>query len=361
MTRQPRYLIAAGLAIVAAGGAVLVVRSGVGAQTPSAEIPALPVQVAPVQGAGGATGDAAGAQGEATFSATIHHDREAQLAFRLPGRIAAYPVRIGDHLPRGGLLVSIEATAYAAASQRAAADLDRARRAAGRYAALALEGAAAGAQASDGADAARAAEAAAQAARYDLQSTRLVMPFAGAVIARRGEVGEVAAAGQSLVTVADTASPLVASVQVPVAVAQGLRAGQHASVALASGQTLNARVLRKAAAADARSGLLQIDLVLPAGSGAVSGTPASARFANGLGAANGSDVSTIPAEAVLEAQGDRGWVYVIDSGARARRKPVGLLGFVDREARITGLAAGARVITKGAGFVSEGQRVTVTP
>lgn len=374
MTGRSRYLATAALVLVGLGGVGWLARSGTQAAAPAAEIPALPVQVAQVEGpgngegVGNGSGDGVLPAGSATgagYAATIHHDREAQLGFRVPGRITAYPVRIGDRVARGGLLASIEAAPYAAAAARAQADFDRTRRAAARYAALAQEGAAAAAQAGDGADAARAAEAALRAARYDLGSTRLVMPFAGAVIARRGEVGEVAPAGQAIVTVADTASPLLASVQVPVAVAQALRPGQSASVRPAAGPTITAHVLRKAAAADSRSGLQQIDLVLPPGSGAVSGTPASASFTGAAGTAAPATGPTafgsVPAEAVLEAQGERAWVYVIDAGSRARRKAVTLGGFVDRTARIAGLAPGTRLITKGAGFVSEGQRVTVTP
>lgn len=337
--------------------------TGSQAQQVRADIPVLPVQAAAVRfGAGEGDG---GAGTGAAFAAVIRHDREAQLALRVPGRIVAYPAHIGDRLGAGALIAALDATPYAAAQARAQADLDRAGRAAERHAALAQDGAVAGAQAADSADAARAAQAAVQAARYDVQSTRLTMPFAGAVIARRGEVGEVAAAGQVLVTVADQASPLVAAAQVPAALAQGLRRGQAASVTLASGQRLTAHVLRKAAAADPRSGLVQVDLALPAGAGALSGMAASVGFAGGEtpsgapGAVGGQ--GTIPAEAVLEAQGATAFVYVIDAAGRARRKAVGLQGFVDRDAVISGLPAGTQVVTKGAGFVSDGQRVQVMP
>ena len=67
----------------------------------------------------------------------------------------------------------------------------------------------------------------------------------------------------------------------------------------------------------------------------------------------------MPAEALLEAQGDSASVYVIDARGIARRRPVRFFGFADRDARIGGLAAGTMVITKGAGFVHDGQRVEV--
>lgn len=321
------------------------------------ELPPLNVRAENPRGDGDRTG------GAISFAATIHYDREAQLAFRVPGRIAAYRARIGDRLTRGAVLATLDPTPYAAAEQRAAANMDRAGRAAGRYAALAQEGAAAGAQALDGADQARAAQAELVAARYDLQSTRLTMPFSGVITARRGETGESVMAGQTLLTVADTGSPLLASAEVPAAQAQDLKAGQMARVGLADGRTVEARLLRKSAAANAANGLVTVDLVLPTSARALSGSAASASFAPSVAPPVPTPpvpVLRIPVESLLEAQGETAYVYVIDAQGRARRQTVRLLGLVDRDARITGLAPSARVITMGAGFVRHGQKVEVT-
>ncbi len=320
--------------------------------TPQPESPPLAVRAASPRA------DVESGAESSSFAASLHYEREARLAFRVPGRIASFPARIGDQMARGATLAVIEAAPYAAAAQRASADYDRASRSAQRYAALVREGSASGAQASDGQDAARAAEAGLAAARYDLQSTRLTMPFTGAVIARQGEQGETVGAGQGVLTVADTRSPLLASAQVPVGTALGLHSGQSATLALPDGQTLPVRVLRKAAAADGRSGLVTVDLALPAHARALSGSPASVSFTRAAAPATGL---RIPVEALLAAQGTTASVFVIDSKGRARRRAVQLLGLVDREARITGLSASARVITMGAGFVRDGQRVEVTP
>jgi hypothetical protein len=67
----------------------------------------------------------------------------------------------------------------------------------------------------------------------------------------------------------------------------------------------------------------------------------------------------IPAEAVLEASGGKAAVLRLEGG-RARRTPVRFGGFDGDDALVAGLPDGARVITAGAGFVSDGDRVTVT-
>jgi RND family efflux transporter MFP subunit len=362
MVSQRRLVVATVLALGAAGFAVTALLPASTAAAPDAAAAPIPVQAERVAALSGSSGAATPAS---AFAATIRYDREAQLAFRVPGRIAAFPVHVGDRLPRGALVAMIEATPFRAAAARADADRDRTARAAQRYTALASEGAGAEAQARDSADLARAAAASADAAGYDLRSARLVMPFGGLVIAKRGEVGEFAGTGQSLVTVADAGSPLLATAQVPAALAARLQRGQSASVTSGDGSAITGNIRRLGGAADPRSGLVPVDIALSAGGGGrrlASGTPVSVSFAAGLAGqsgAQGTDEGTIPAEALLEAQGNTASVYVIDARGVARRRQVRFFGFTDRDARIGGVAAGTMVITKGAGFVHDGQRVEV--
>ncbi|MBC2668875.1 efflux RND transporter periplasmic adaptor subunit [Novosphingobium piscinae] len=368
-TARTRTVLAAGLAIAAIAAALVWGRASPGEPTPPASLPVLPVQVAavlPEEGQEPAEGSALASTAAAAggwFAAVLHHDREARLGFRVPGRLSSLPVRIGDRLPAGALLAQLDPALYAAAAERAAADYARVSRTAERTSGLAREGAAAAAQASDATDLSRAAAAGLAASRTDLRDTRLTMPFAGTVIERAAEQGEVVSPGQPVLTVADTASPLLARAQVPAAVAVGLQQGQSGQVRLADGQLRSARVLRVAGAADSRTGLVTVELALASGAGAISGAPASVQLAAASETAatpGRSRVLRIPAEALLEAQGHRASVYVIDLKGRARRRPVELLGLVDRDARIMGLPVGVRVITLGAGFVRDGQRVEVT-
>lgn len=326
--------------------------------TPSpATLPSLPVQVAPVQpetGSGAAT---------SSYTAILHHDREARLAFRLPGRIAALPVRVGDRLAAGAVVAQLDAVQYAAAVTRAEADYARSARTADRYAGLAQEGAASTAQAHDAADLTRAADAARTAARFDLRDTRLTMPFAGTVIERQAERGEMTSPGQPVLSIADTRSPLLARAQLPADVAVALRPGQPALVRLADGATLEGHVLRKAGAADSRTGLTLLEIVLPKGPAGLSGAPASVQFpfkASASGSNIGPAIQRIPAEALLQVRGSTATVFIIDRSGRARRQTIRFIGLIDRDARVSGLPADARVITLGAGFARDGQPVEVT-
>lgn len=323
---------------------------------PQAQAPATPVRVFVV----GSGGDGATLASGASYAALIHREREATLSFRLGGRMVSSPPREGQRLGAGALVAAIDATPWRASLARAEADAARTARATQRYGVLAPDGAVSQAQARDSADALTAARAGVTAARYDLSSTRLTMPFAGVVLNRRAELGETLAAGQAVASVADLSSPLLATVQVPVARVAGLQRGTGAHVLVPGrAQPIAARVLRIGAASDARSGTVAVDLALEGAGALPSGTSASAVFAGGATSVVASDV-TVPAEALLEAGGARATLYVIDAKGRARRTQVGFLGFSDRFARVSGLVPGARVITAGAGFVGDGEAVVVT-
>lgn len=356
-------LAAMGLAALALGGS--------GQPVPAAMAP-MPVQAVVVGGASLANADLAnaGLAGAAqtgglgdhapSYAAIIHRDREAVLSFRLGGRLTAVLAEPGQVWPAGAVIARLEATPYQAAVARQAADVARAQRAAGRSAALAPQGAVPEAQAQDAADLASAAKAGLVAARHDLASTRLTMPFAGMIMARHAEQGETVMPGQKLVSVADVEAPWVATVAVPAQVAAGVKRGSPAQVRLgASGGPVPARVLRVAGGVDPHGGTVAVDLALAAPQGLISGMAGSASFGAAAPLQAGAAVA-IPAEALLEAHGAQAYVYVIDTSQRARRRRLNFLGFADRDARVQGLAAGERVITSGAGFVSEGQLVAVT-
>lgn len=294
------------------------------------------------------------------YAATIHYDREATLAFRVPGRIASLPVHVGDRVTAGALIAAIEPDGYAAASAMRAADAERSERDAARIGRLVADGATSPAAAADARDAARAASAGLAAARYDLASTRLAAPFAGIVLARVAQAGETVGAGSAVVRLADSRSPLLAVADVPAEIAAQLHAGTPAQVRLAGSDiAIAAQVWHIAGAADARSGLVSVELRLTRAGALPSGSPASVSFAAAASAPAADARQRIPAEALIDAGTGSADVWLIDSAGRARRHTLRFFGFDDRDALVGGLPAGARVITTGAGFVAEGQAVQV--
>lgn len=292
------------------------------------------------------------------FPATVRRDREAVLSFRVPGTVAGVPVRIGDRLPAGALVANLDATPYRAAVTRAEMELARLARADRRNAGLVDAGALAPADREDTGSARTAAAAALEAARYDAASARLTIPFAGVVLARAAETGETVAAGQAVARVADLSSALLARAAVPASVAARLRPGMAARVRLdGSPREIAARVQRVGAASDARTATVEIDVALPGAVSVALGAVGSVAF--DLPAA-GAGAQRIPAEALLAGRDGWGEVFVYDPARQvARRTRLRVAGFDGEALRVSGLPAGAQVITAGAGFVADGQKVRV--
>ena len=291
------------------------------------------------------------------FAATLHYDREADLSFRVPGRLTRMALQPGDRIAAGTVVAAIEPDAFAAAEAMHAAGAARDQRDAARIASLVGDGATSPAAADAARDAARASAAGLAGARYDLASTRLRAPFAGLVLARRAEQGETVNAGQAVVRVADRSSPQIAIADVPAPVAAHLQQGQMAQVWCGDAMApIVAHVWRIAGSADAHSGLVAVKVRLDAPIALASGTPAAVDFArSGLPQAQ----QRVPAEALIDAGTAGASLWLIDRGGHARRQQVRFFGFDDRDALVAGLPVGARVITAGAGFVGEGQLVAV--
>lgn len=338
----------------------LLLLSGCGAKADPrpGEAPLL-VEVAQVsQGTGGATSDATGS----SYAAVIAFDREAVLSPRVGGTIELLPATIGATLRRGSLIAALNDTPYRAAFTRASADADRLARAQARNQTLLGAGAVAQADVQDTQSGLAAAQAARSAAAYDLASTRLRMPFDGVVLSKAVERGAVVGAGQPVVTVADTRSSRIARVQVPSADVAALHRGMAADVVVnGMAAPLTGHILRTGALSDARTGTVEVDVALPPTTLA-SGTVASVRFPGSLAArTRGNDTATdIPAEALVDSHNGQGHVFIVDPQRHvARLVPITVAGFDDEQLRVAGLPAHAQVITTGAGYVADGQPVTV--
>jgi len=112
--------------------------------------------------------------------------------------------------------------------------------------------------------------------------------------------------------------------------------------------------------AGAQSGAIEIDITLPAKPGLRSGLIATAKIAAAGPATTQAGFARLPAEAILEANGAQAFVMQLDAKTQtARRTQVVFGGFDGDDALVKGLDSEARVITAGAGFVNDGQKVQV--
>lgn len=300
--------------------------------------------------------------GQSTILATgaLKRRREIALSFRVPGVIARLTVDDGDHVRRGQVIAALDPTTVEARLNQARADLDRARRDLERLNGLVESGAVSRQQVDGQRNALANAEAAYQSAAFDRRWAQLIAPADGVVLARVAQAGEVVQPGQTVVSIADEASPLVLRAPLSDKDAVNTRLGQAATVTLDAlpGQTLAGTVSRIGQQAGAASGQIEIEVTIPARPGLRSGLLARAEIRRPNPTAG--EFVRIPAEAVLEANGERAFVMRLDAaGSAARRTPVRFGGFDGDDALVAGLTPATRVITAGAGYVSDGQSVAV--
>ncbi|HTS02689.1 MAG TPA: efflux RND transporter periplasmic adaptor subunit [Thermoanaerobaculia bacterium] len=276
-----------------------------------------------------------------TLYGTVTADRTAAVSSRVMANVVAVPVRVGQAVAAGDVLVEIdpqtakgqEAQARGALAQARAA-LSLAERNHERYKALAASGSAsvleldmARMQYEQAKGAVEQGEGAVEAASSVARESRVTAPFAGRVSARLVEAGDLAAPGRPLVTI-ESASGRRLVVQVPAGAvaASGLRTGRTLAVTIDGvGPDVSGTVVEMSPGADPSSHTYAATLEL-AGPRVASGLTGRAT----LDAAPRASV-LVPAGAVL-ASGGVSLVALKDDAGRARTRVV-----------TTGAASGGKV------------------
>jgi RND family efflux transporter MFP subunit len=336
---KPQLIIAASLLLAACGAKD---------EKPAAPPPAA-VETAVVEAPRG---------GGLTASGRLERRREMVLSFRIAGVITDLRVDAGDSVSAGQMLATIDPSAVNARSAQAGAELERVRRDLKRDQQLYDRGYVSQQRIDDRRSAVKAAQAAMDSADFDRRWSRLSSPAGGVVLERLAQRGEVVQPGQAVLKVADLNSPLVLRASLADRDLARIGLGQSVTVRFDAlpGQVLTGKVVKLGQAADARTGAVEVEVELASNPALRSGLVGQATFSV---SAEAADFVRVPAEAILEANGERAFVLRLN-GDKARRVAVGFGGFEGDHALIRGLEPGARVITAGAGFVSDGQTVRVT-
>jgi RND family efflux transporter MFP subunit len=334
--------------------AVLPLLASCGGKAKTAEAPA---QSTPVEAVRVAAPNAAGS---VSGTGTLERRREMALSFRIAGVLTRMNVEAGDSVRAGQVIATIDPASLDARQQQTVADLERARRDVERDKALFEKGYVSRQRIDDRQSALKSAQAAYNSAAFDRRWAQLVSPAAGVVLTRAAQVGEVVQPGQVVARVADLTSPLVLRLPLAARDAARVRVGDSARLKVEDlgGQLLNGTVTRVGEAADTRTGAVTVEIELAGRPDLRSGQIASAELSVRAAPSAGGAFARIPAEAVLEADGTSAFVLRMDGGV-ACRTAVTFGGFDGDDALVSGLTDGAQVITAGAGFVSDGEKVRV--
>jgi HlyD family secretion protein len=282
-------------------------------------------------------------------------------------RLADVKVNVGDVVKRGQVLATFapdtmqaDVAQIRAAVAEAEATLAEASANAQRARTLQATGALSDAQINQYLTAERTAQARLEAQRANanmqqlrLKMTQVLAPDNGVISARSATVGAVLPAGQELFRMIRQGR-LEWRAEVAAADMASLRPGMAALVTAGSGAAVQGKVRMVAPTVDpqTRNGLVYVDL--PAGGDVRAGMFARGEFEIGTGSG-----MTLPQSAVLLRDGFS-TVLRVGPDSKVTQVKVGVGRRVgDRIEIISGLAADARVVSSGAGFLTDGDTVRV--
>lgn len=350
---------AAAMAVVAA-----LSLTGCGQQTQQAEQPQL---VKAIQVGSERAGTTAG-----TYSGTVKGRYQSNLSFQAGGRITARNVQLGSQVHAGDVLMTVDPKDVAQAVNQtqakvdaAAAQLQLAQSNLNRYQQLYDMDAISASvldQYQTAYDQASAqynqALAAQQAQENQLSYTQLTADADGVISAVSAEVGQVVAAGQTVVTLVHSGD-LEVQVNVPENKLADFPVGKNVTVTFWALQNQQAAgVVREVAPmADAASRTYQVNISLPNPPDGMQ-LGMTATVANGSEQAAAEDTFVLPLAAIYQT-GDTPQVWIVGKDKTLSLKDVTVQDFGDNTVKVTGLSRGDVVVTAGVHMLSEGQKVRI--
>lgn len=289
---------------------------------------------------------------------------EIRLAFKVGGIVERVGVDSGETVRKGQVLAELKRTEIDATVAQAAEAADKARRDLERGRRLRTDEVATEEQVENLTTAYNVAQANLRAARFNAQYARIEAPADGIVFERLVESGELVQAGQPVVVLGSTDSGWVVRIGLADRDVVRVATGTAADVTFDAypGKVFAGKVSRIGAAADRMTGTFEVEIEVQ---------PEGRRFARGLVAKvelpladateTVSTATVVPISALVDADGRRGTVYVLDArDSVARRKQVTLGAMLGEQVVVTeGLTAGESVITDGAAWLTDGRAVRV--
>jgi len=294
------------------------------------------------------------------LTGTLGAKEEIPLAFKIGGVVARVAVEAGQAVREGEVLAELSLAEIDAQVSAARDGRDKARRDHDRAVKLLADSVVTASQAEDARTGLDVAEAQLRAAEFNQRYAVVRAPADGVVLRRQLEVGQLVGPGAPVLVLRTERKGLVLRAAAADRDAVRLKEGDAARVRFDAfpDRSFAGRVERVAVAATPMTGTYETEIsVQAAGQRLASGLIGRAELATRAATA----LPTIPAEALLEVDGDRASVFVLREGDTVRRVAVRVAFLAEGDAAIaSGLDASMRVVTAGATRLADGARVRVT-
>ena len=308
--------------------------------------------------------------GERSFTGTVASRVQSNLGFRVPGKIVERMVDAGQQVRKGQALMRIDETdlQLALTAKRntvtaARAVLTQAQADEKRYATLVKNGLAATQQRYEQAKAAldtaaaqlAAAEADAKVAENAATYSVLLADSDGTVVDTLGDPGQVVAAGETVVQLAQ-AGPREAVVWLPETLRPDIGSEAQASVYGGDGLSGKARLRQISDSADPQTRTYEARYVLE---GAAASAPLGSTVTIKISDANRQSEVAVPVGAILD-DGSRTGVWTINGAtSTVNFTPVEVKRIGDETAFVTGVGVGQQVVALGAHLLENGATVRI--
>lgn len=283
-----------------------------------------------------------------------------RLSFKLGGVIQSISVREGDRVTAGQKLAELVPTEIDAQLTQAQQMNDKAQRDLERGERLYADQVIALEQLQNLRTQAKVASAQLQSANFNSGFARIVAPAAGTIMRKLAEDHEVVAPGQPVLVLGASNKGYIVRAALADREAVQLKVGDTASVQLDAvpGATLSGHVREVGGAAQLDNGLFPVEIQLdPTDTALVAGLVAQVSIQPA--AASKSSLWYIPTGAVVAGVGRQASVFVLQ-GDIAKKRAVQVAFFIrDQVAVSDGLAADEQVVTDGALYLSDGEKVSV--
>ena len=188
--------------------------------------------------------------------------------------------------------------------------------------------------------------------RTRLAQSEIKAPVSGLIISRSVTKGQIVESGTQLFRIVRDGR-LELDAQVPETDLPALQAGQTATVTSSQGAATSGTVRIVTPEVDVQTRLGLARITLSPGSGLKPGM-----FARASINAGAQPTTVVPTGAVLYRNNKSG-VYVLDAQSAAHFRPVTVLSRRDDQTSVSGIEPGVRVVVQGAGFLNEGDQVTI--
>jgi multidrug efflux system membrane fusion protein len=293
------------------------------------------------------------------YSGTIASESEAKLSFKIGGIISKIYVKEGDHVSKGQLLATLDLTEINAQVQQAKQNVEKANRDLTRVKNLFNDTAATLEQYQNVQTQHSVSNESLRIAQFNQQYAQIRATDNGTIIKKIMNEGELASSG-SAVLIMNATSNDDWGVRFGVSDKDWalLKKGNIATVEIDAypDATFQGIINKIAEAADPASGTYEIEVkVLPGGKKFAAGLFATIK----LNTSTRQKVSIIPIEALTEADGKTGYVYLLNNDKSSVIKKQVQIAFIEKNKVVlrSGLENVSNVITDGASYLTQNSKV----